>query len=91
MSDKSNDAFCHAPLPYTVTLRVSLDADSPPTVIEKDVTAYSLIEAVLTAQMEATGMLPKDAKTVIEKITPNVGKWMELAASGALRRKRDAR
>jgi len=74
----------HAPLPYTVTLRVSMGEDGPPTSVDKDVLAYSIEEAIWAAACETHGVLPKESQLTIEKVAPNMRRWFEMVAQGLI-------
>lgn len=75
----------HHPLPYVVALRVSLDHDSPPTTVEREVLAYSMEEAVFAAIFETVGLVPEKSNVVIEKVAPNLEAWFRMLAQGLIR------
>lgn len=74
------DIHMHAPLPYRVVLRASVSDDSAPERFEKRVVAYSLMEAMMQAIMEATGAAPETGKYQVESIAPDVPAWREMTA-----------
>lgn len=49
------DLNTHTPLPYVVRLKLVLDQDTPPQSADWNGWAYSLMEAILQALMEASG------------------------------------
>ena len=57
----------HPPLPYLVTIRSVTDDDSAPRVMTYKVVAYSILEAIIAATVEAggSGIVDKDKHQVL--------------------------
>ena len=79
-----HDAWTHDPFPYIVRLRITLDDDAAPETVERQVTAYSVFEAVVQAVMEATGGSAfDDSKIQVESISPDLPAYAQLLVSQA--------
>ena len=75
-----SDFGTHYPLPYVVRLRMVLGEDAVPQTIEVRVTAYSLMEAVLSAIMQSTGKADGvDYK--IDNVAPDLPAYLGLLGS----------
>lgn len=74
----------HAPLPYVVRVRLVRDDDAAPEVREIRLTAYSVLEAMLQATIEAGGSTFDDSKVKVEHITPDVPAFVAAAVRRAL-------
>ena len=84
-----SDPMIHSPLPYCVHLKFSLDDDDVPQLRVVDVTAYSVIEAVMQAIVKETGAVPEagGAKVTVTDVHPNHKAYAEmLVAEIAARR-----
>jgi hypothetical protein len=67
----------HAPLPYVVKISSIISEDSPPVITEHHVTAYSLVEALISASVEAGGgMILDDTKYRAVSATPDVPEYL---------------
>ncbi len=74
----TDDTFSHRPLPYEVVLRVVVDEDgSPQPTINWNGYAYSVMEAMMQAMMEAGRTSVSEGKYNVVSIRPDVGKFME--------------
>ena len=80
-----NDMMTHEPLPYLVRVRQVTDEDSPPVVSEHTITAYSLLEAMLQATINAGGSGLDDSKIKVESVEPDLAAWAKLAAERAVK------
>jgi hypothetical protein len=76
-----SDTWAHAPLPYVVVLRVAATEDEEPVTSTHRLRAYSVIEALLQASMQATGHYA-EGKVTVESIAPDVeAYWRDVAVS----------
>lgn len=75
----------HAPLPYEVTLRVVVDQDRPPTTVVREVLAYSVTEAIFSAAMEVAGEVPASADLTVERVRPNLRRWLDMLGKGLVK------
>lgn len=75
----------HDPLPYVVRLRVTHGDDAPPETREIKTVAYSALEAVMQAHMEAAGSSVIDeSRVVVEWIGPDEPDyWLRMLQNSA--------
>lgn len=71
------DHYAHAPMPYIVVFRGSLDEDAPLERYERKVTAYSLYEAVHAAVLESIGDFPS-VKFIVESARPDMDAYLAM-------------
>lgn len=79
------DLWTHAPLPYIVYLRETLanNDDTVPTFREERVIGYSIMEALLSAVMQAGGTSMDDSRFRVERIGPDLPAFYALIANGS--------
>ena len=77
-ASNSGDSLVHAPLPYLVRVRVVVDDDRPPEMRTIALTAYSMLEAMLQASLEAGGSGANDPRVTVEQIMPDLVAYQRL-------------
>lgn len=78
------DMFVHAPLPYIVTVKSTMDDDAVPSIQTVNVVAYSILEAMLQATTQVGGKGFDDEKHRVERIEPDVPAFVAAALKGEL-------
>ena len=76
---KTESMLTHEPLPYIIVLKATLGDDAVPVTSEWRGYGYSLLEAMMSAMSEVTGVAGQDeSKVRIVSAVPDIAAWLRM-------------